>query len=282
MKSGCSIVVPVHAMDGKFDNLKYWLSEVDSSFFEIIFVEDAQHPSSELNQIIDNHNHLDLQHKTLSVGNPGSARNIGLEKASKEWVVFWDADDIGRPSSVKEVIESLKDTPDAVICNFQTKKWNFPEVTFSENNHHFSLSGIPNKPGLWRIIFRRESLKKLSFPSLSMGEDQYFIANFLATSPRVEFSNLCTYEYFIDVPRQLTSMNFRKLDLHDCRALFEALENSSPYISVVSEMHLRVILSALKYLPPKKKISTIFSLLRYFSKGPFFSKCQNLGRVLIN
>jgi hypothetical protein len=69
------------------------------------------------------------------------------------------------------------------------------------------------KPGLWRWIIRRNLLSNITFPELSMGEDQCFIIRFFVKEPRVEFSQEIFYKYRIGVLDSLTSSKNRINDL---------------------------------------------------------------------
>jgi glycosyltransferase involved in cell wall biosynthesis len=51
---------------------------------------------------------------------PGSARNFGLERATGEWVLFLDADDLVLPGHFENQVELIKSQPDAglIVCQW--------------------------------------------------------------------------------------------------------------------------------------------------------------------
>ncbi len=57
---------------------------------------------------------------TTENGGLGAARNVGLEMARGEFVMFLDSDDTLSPGAVPEILSELTDARDIVICDFVT------------------------------------------------------------------------------------------------------------------------------------------------------------------
>lgn len=114
-----SIVIPL------FNKAPFVCKTVDSilnqtfSDFEIIIVDDGSTDNSA--QIIEeryNINNVKVIKKTN--GGPSSARNVGVQKAIGEWIIFLDADDLLLPNalSVFSSLISKYAGIDYFVCNY--------------------------------------------------------------------------------------------------------------------------------------------------------------------
>ena len=173
-------------------------------------------------------------------GNPGAARNFGLEKSHSEWVVFWDADDIPNLENVIGAIYKANSKDEVIIANYSISY--FPHQKKVKKLHNSQLLSIALNPGVWRMIFRRDSIGAVRFPSLSMGEDQVFLAFYRIFSRQVMFSDFISYEYFSGNIGQLTSSQKALNSLPDAIKIFfneiEAMSKNERYRYLV--MFLRM------------------------------------------
>lgn len=152
---------------------------------------------------------------------PGQARNIGLTKASAEWVMFCDSDDIPQiTEAIKITEESTSRTADIIICNYTV----YDEIKLTE-----SINGIKHLPtqiyfqlGIWRMIFRKELIENIHFPKIRMGEDQVFFARALNKNPKILFEDRNLYRYYTNNTFQLTKNISVKKDIFECIKLLQA------------------------------------------------------------
>jgi glycosyltransferase involved in cell wall biosynthesis len=140
-------------------------------------------------------------------GGPGLARNAGLRAATRKYVVFWDSDDLVYvPNFIEFVGEVLEANSDVGIAEFVLKK--------NETLRRFHISGesfsdafrfLAIYPGLWRYVFKRETIEDLKFIESRMGEDQVFIAQALKSGKTILLFHKPVYEYQVSGEGQLTS-----------------------------------------------------------------------------
>ncbi|MBQ9952082.1 MAG: glycosyltransferase family 2 protein [Clostridia bacterium] len=152
-----SFIVPVY-------NAERWLREcIDSVLgqtcreFELLLIDDGSTDSSL--SICNEYAAKDSRIRVISKSNSGvsSARNMGLELASGEFLLFLDSDDLLHP----QMLELLKSADD--LHHADCYCWNYR--TFSDQCSFNSLSTVP-----FEIYSREEMLKRtLALESNMMG-----------------------------------------------------------------------------------------------------------------
>lgn len=197
-----SVVIPV------FNAEKYISKAIESCLQltevkEIVVVDDGYKDNAKeiVRELASKYSIIQLyEHPDNSNKGAGPSRNLGIEKATQEFIAFLDADDFFLPHRFKKDKETFKNNPDAdgcynaIGCHFysETAKESFlsyfpstittvnskahptPENLFGgligmiPNYGYFSLDGLTVK--------RDFLLKnKIMFPALSVHQDTVFI-----------------------------------------------------------------------------------------------------------
>lgn len=205
-----SAVIPVGNFESDFENIVRILEEAQKFGIQIIIVLDTQTVQDRelLNKTINDNNWQDIIVSSGDWGNPGSARNHGLTLSSRTFIAFWDSDDKPDFQEVEEFLHELRGKRfDAGIGRFRVSKNNSSQLEIGVNNQirldNFTERIVSN-PGIWRFVFRRNFLEKVSFPDFSSAEDQLFLQRFFALDPRILVSNRVVYTYFQGGDNQLT------------------------------------------------------------------------------
>lgn len=219
-----SIIIPVYNIENE---LPYCLdSAVNQSFrdYEIILIDDGSTDSS--SQICDSYakkyENTVCFHQ-INQG-PSAARNIGLEKASGEWIVFVDGDDWIRKDML-EVLNRCMEEEKADLYSFNARKV-FPEgkyenLLFSVENtvtgfysekdrfRYYEEQLMQYKVG-WEVCFRvykKEIIQRYDMkfsPSSFWAEDYLFTFQYLLYVTMVY--HICDILYFYR-QRATSSMN---------------------------------------------------------------------------
>ncbi len=176
-----SIVVPVY---NHAEALKHALDSITAQTYknrEIIVVDDGSDVPIE---------HSDEYH-LLTQKNSGApaARNKGLQAAKGEYVIFWDADVIAKPSFLQKLFSALQQHPEASYAysnmSFGTHKMpaqEFSPDALKKNNYIHSTSLIRrSKAVLWDETLKRFQDWDLWLTMLKQGKKGVWVDEYLFT-----------------------------------------------------------------------------------------------------
>jgi glycosyltransferase involved in cell wall biosynthesis len=211
-----SVIIPINKFERDFENLGRIICASKSLYIELIFVLDTFEKSAQvsLEKLCQNENLINYKILKSNGRNPGSSRNIGILNAIGEWILFCDSDDLPNLEIVLDHILNAKIDIDVIIGSYEIenlKTGSIKQVVQNKPNLNWEL--IAMAPGLWRWVIRRSLLEKITFPELSMGEDQCFIIRLFVKEPRVQFSQNFFYKYRIGVSSSLTNSENKINDL---------------------------------------------------------------------
>lgn len=209
-----SVIIPVYNVAKYLPRGFNSLKSQTFTDFEIIFVDDGSTDSS--GEICDNiaasNPHITVIHKKNEGSGP--ARNTGMEAAQGQYLLFFDIDDLLKPSALERLHQELvEEATDILVFGYEElnpilklkSEYRFPELSCHDNVEIRAvypeyLSGIKFNNGfVWNKVYRREFVKEngLRFEPLRIQQDEVFN---LAIYPKA--SSLRTipdilYTYFI-------------------------------------------------------------------------------------
>ena len=208
-----SVIIPVY-------NAEKWISETLDSIvnqtykdIEIIVVDDGSSDNSLA--IVNGYAERDDRIKIISKKNGGvsSARNVGIENATGDYVAFIDADDYVELDAYEKLIKRHEECgADITFCSFVRFFPNGKTLYMREN----SLKRLCENPGdiqyfflytepevrdgvlytddihgaIWRSIFRRDIIvdNDIRFPTdMRFAEDMVFILKYLQYCKKAEW-----------------------------------------------------------------------------------------------
>jgi glycosyltransferase involved in cell wall biosynthesis len=267
-RASLSIVCPVSNMSGRLQRLEKWVTSLQpNESIQIIIVHDCQDipTGKELVELFSSLPNVLLIEGHY--GNPGGARNAGMQLANRDWVCFWDSDDQPDVENFLEMIdEGEKNNSDICIGHFlkidesQSKpslenRWTEEE---SVNDFIFSMN-----PGIWRMCFRNRLIQHQQFHTFRMAEDQIFSAEAYSRADNISYFGKSVYTYFIGTNLQLTSNKVAMSDLQYSFAVMLNLLEKSPNNrsrNVISIMAARQFITGLR----KMQFSIKVQLLKFF------------------
>jgi hypothetical protein len=128
------------------------------------------------------------------------------------------------------------------------------------------LTSIARNPGIWRMIFRRDSLSSVVFPEISMAEDQVFLTRYNLADRSILKSEIVVYRYRFGnnfhLTKQKSALKGLKLSR---REILKDFSNKTPdeqlfeSILVLKQFISEIKMSGLKI--PIKAILQLFLLL---------------------
>jgi glycosyltransferase involved in cell wall biosynthesis len=246
-------------MSGKMQHLNAWLVDASNYDLEVILIHDIQDEATsvELEEIINS-----LKPNTARLisgywGNPGGARNAGLETANGTMIAFWDADDLPNLSVVFDALAENK-LSEIVIFNYEVENF-LTKKKLQVKCHEDDPRFLGLNPGIWRMVFKQEFLAGINFPDILLGEDQVLFARALARNPRIEYVNKSGYTYMVNFPGQITnSKDIRNKSRIALSLLAHESTKKSVFDEVVLVMECKIFLGMFR----RKPIEAIPSLFK--------------------
>lgn len=223
-----SMIVPVYQVE------KYIAQCIESVLnqtfndFELILIDDGSSDNSGV--ICDSYAAKDKRIKVTHTKNSGAAtaRNIGLQNATGQYITFLDGDDYLAENMLERLLNEIEGSEyDIVVSDFLNilpdEKENFilhlKEDTVSGREVLEHLKNEKNY-GVWTIvwnkIFKREVLENLRFPDGKYFEDEFFSDMFYLNSNKIHIipDALC-YHRVLSNSTMNTQKSENYLDLID-------------------------------------------------------------------
>lgn len=292
-----SVIIPVYNVKDYLPNCLDSLLSCQCVDFELLLVDDGSTDTS--GQICDEYSGKDSRVRVFHKPNGGvsSARNLGLENASGEWVMFVDSDDYVSNSffdvdeTTSDIIErpySYVDESSKVLNRFVPvdKK----VVASQEGLFRFFVQNRINV--LWNKVIRRTLIGPLRFnTSVKIGEDFLFYLELIKKVRRYEFSSKGEYFYLVRGGSAMASVH----GSDRIRILFENMSHIKNLVGRDDYNALQTGILCVSYFPlltlAKKTmsiedLSSMKKWIDYMSKGdmkfvPFRIKLQLwLNRLL--
>lgn len=200
-----SIIIPVYNVEKYIDQCLDSIINQTYKNLEIIIVNDGTKDNSM--KIVEKYL-SDKRIKIINKKNEGlsSARNIGMEKATGEYIYFLDSDDWIENNTIKKLVENSIDA-DIVGANFLY----YDEITKKGKSEKDILKNIPITKGeyllnknvetmVWNKLYKLSFLKekKLNFIKGIIHEDEEFTFKCYMNSPKVKYIEDYTYNYRVN------------------------------------------------------------------------------------
>ena len=251
-----SIIVPCYNAEKWIEETLQSLMNQTYSNLEILVVDDGSTDDS--CKVVQSLLNKDDRVKLITKQNGGvsDTRNIGIEKATGEYVAFIDADDWVELDAYEKMLKKIKsENADIVFCGFTrffpTKgtKLEHKETSFSvleknpHNYHPFFYSTSSTREGdvlytkdihgaCWRSLFKRDILieKNIRFHTdLRFAEDQIFVLEYLSVIKKVSYVDESLLWYRANTKKWVYH-NLYENDMNLLRYQI-AIVNNNPYYS---------------------------------------------------
>ena len=207
-----SVIIPVYNVEEYLDDCLTSVLAQTYSNLEILLINDGSTDNSGV--ICDKYAQTDSRIKVFHKENGGvsSARNIGLENATGQYIAFVDPDDWIEPNMYETIITQFeKSDVDAVFCgyweNFSDEVKRNPVIHMPEK--HDIVSGrdalyqclIKMEDGyftsVWNKVFKTEFVNQqdILFEPFLIGEDEVWLAKILPEAKNIFLINKPLYHW---------------------------------------------------------------------------------------
>jgi glycosyltransferase involved in cell wall biosynthesis len=286
-----SIIVPVYKADPYIARCVESILAQTYKNFEIILIDDGSPDSSGV--LCDEYAKKDSRVKSVHKTNGGlsSARNLGLDICSGQYIGFVDSDDWITPDMYEYLIGLCeKYNTDLASCSYRTTKGNenntYCEPT--ENDIHYlenkdalrfylqrAISGKTNDYSACTKVYRRTLIQDIRFPDGRIYEDMATNFRLLARSRAYVASERICYYYYIN-PNSITKRGYSAKDQDLLVAVSEILKLSNNIADPLL-IQSAMIIEARAYFSLLGKIvlfGSADSSIPYQQTAQFF--CRNL------
>lgn len=209
-----SIIVPIYNSEKYIERCINSLINQTYKKIEIILINDGSTDNS-IN-ICKNLAQIDKRIKVIDKDNQGVsvARNVGLENAHGDYVMFVDIDDWIESNTIQEMYNIIqKENVDIVKCNsiseFYNKRINnviekeICNIKIEKDKYKKEILKILSNTSklnvIWGQLIKKEVVEKLRFENgIVYGEDLLFNVQCLKNATSIYFLDKCCYHYFIN------------------------------------------------------------------------------------
>ncbi len=206
-----SIIIPVYNAVHTVQDIVMTILDEKFHDFELILVDDGSTDNTP--EVLRKLENKDSRVKVITKknGGPSSARNAGLEKASGEYLIFFDADDNIMPGSLQILVDAIQKTnSDLIVSGWQidTKKHTKQSTMTPKRvsiNYELLKPFVIRSLGingtlynLWNKVFRADIIRSndLHFrEDLRFGEDLIFGLHYMEHVRQLNIIPDVTYRY---------------------------------------------------------------------------------------
>lgn len=252
-----SIIIPVYNMENYIAaTLDSLLSFCFSDEYEIIVINDGSTDGSE--SIIHGYQKKYGQITLYSIEHQGvsNARNIGISRASGDYITFVDGDDTVEPDFFEKTIQELNEGGyDFVQGNYRRidgdntsyDQFVSEDVVITEKDiMHEKLFGLEKliHNHVWGKVFRAEIIKDSLFDrTIKIGEDLKFVFDVIEKSEKIKLLSCVGYNY---IQRNTSAMHVADINRYiDDLNVFSYCRNNISNKNILLYIERRELLTLL-------------------------------------
>lgn len=270
-----SVIVPVYKAEKYIDKCIQDILAQTFKNFELLLVLDGSFDKSE--EICDRWALQDSRINVIKEQHAGvaHARQVGLDNAKGEYILFIDADDTVSPTILEEMYNVAKEQDADVVVSDFTELTNEGDTYRSQKPTTLKglsiLEDILNGKlygALWNKLIRTETIRKTQAhftEALTMREDLVFLSELLPHVDKVAYIPKAFYGYERRNVSSLTNNYLNEsLDYYRQEVLWNSLILQNQYISESSRNKILNYYSQLAYITLKKSLFTEEEWNKYF------------------
>ncbi|MBO5204316.1 MAG: glycosyltransferase family 2 protein [Clostridia bacterium] len=240
MDSLVSIIIPVYNVEKYLPECLESVINQTYKNLEILLIDDGSPDNS--GKICDEYAEKDARIKVIHKENGGvsSARNLGLNIATGEYITFIDSDDFVDEHYVEYLYNDLtSQSSDMSFCGFSkhfgqtTEKYeecfpnklniDFKNMDFERFFHSFFQFNNTVFGSIWRVLYKKDVIKNILFNSnIKISEDLVFVLNCIFKCKSI--SHIEDSLYFYRVNNQSACRSYKRNYLQSQLALADELK----------------------------------------------------------
>ncbi|SDA62536.1 glycosyltransferase family 2 protein [Methanobrevibacter millerae] len=197
-----SLIIPIYNAEEFLDNTINSVINQSIGFnnIELILVDDNSKDESKkiIEQYAEKYDNIIPYYSEINHGFPGFGRNIGLEKATADYIMFMDNDDEIDVDMCKKLYETMINEKADVVCcdrvivdSLSEIKSNIDYVNGIENNDHIIIENddilLFNNISVWNKIYKKQIIieNELKFKENTSADDFIFMIQYFLKSKKL-------------------------------------------------------------------------------------------------
>lgn len=209
-----SIIIPIYNMEKFVDAGMKCLLEQTYKNLEIIIVDDGSSDNSL--ESAKKYVHHDERVHVFYKSNEGAGptRNYGIEKATGDYLYFFDIDDYLYPDAIKKLVNAIeKNNTDMVVASYEIDYGNNKienaikadniilsgdEVRKNFDKHFYMKTELGIKGPAWFHLYKTSVVKEnnITYPDLRRHQDEIFVMRYIDKINSVCFIKDIIYRYY--------------------------------------------------------------------------------------
>ena len=301
-----SIIVPVYNVENTLARCLYSILNQSYANIEVIIVDDCSSDRSEeiYDSIQKKDNRVSIIKNSFNMG-LSNTRNIGINHASGNYIVFVDSDDFIEKNMVEKLLKVAVDyNSDLVFCDYQDYPSSKPidnvkgsvriisgEVAFSlllQDEGHYCA--------VWSKLIKKELFSDVSFPKDNRyGEDMFVVPRLIKNAKCISHINNPLY-YYSQEGESLVRSNFNEHKFKKTELLADwvkfAKENYPKTVRLAERYYMYSIINMAAlvtdegnrfyYYKLKKMILSKYIYSVFFNKLPIKSVVKGLLIIIFS
>ncbi len=241
-----SIIVPIYNTSNRLEHCVKSLTAQTYTDIEILLINDGSTDDSA--EICDNLAKNDKRIKVFHKENGGvcSARNLGIDMSSGDYIMFADSDDWLELNAVQTLYDNLiTNASDISICAFfMDYKYNSEVFKIQETVYAFdSLFKMPESIDgietilctIWNKLYKRSVISGIQYPSkIKFGEDFIFNVRVFKNIGSISIVNIPLYHYDCSYQSSAVNKFYIEYDMY-IKAMEKELNNLSAHLKINNE-----------------------------------------------
>ena len=264
-----TVIIPIYNNENILENLQNKILFLSKNYIQIIIIDDFSQDKtySELNNFVKRNNLINVEiYKNSKNMGPSYSRNIGLKKATADYIAFLDSDDDWHPQKINIQIKMMKKF-DSKISGTQHKVIRLEELHDEQSIDYQNIETAPYSIIKWpKILF----VSPYATPSVIIHKSlkEYLFDETIRYSEDYNLWKRITYKYkAIKILLPLT-YTFK----HDYISETNSLSSNLRKMQLGVEKSFRQLIIS-------KEITFLDKLFLFC--GLYFSKVKYLRRLLI-
>lgn len=270
--------------------------------YEIICIDDGSSDNTlnKLNEIVLLFKELNIIIISKTNGGVSSARNLGIEKCTGEFVIFIDADDRVNPTFIEKLYNSMCHGADTAFCKAKRIRRDSCDKVDRENIKECEYIELSRSQAMDMLMYRMDVIQFCCFcykreildrncirfnENTKRFEDREFNWKYLANCKKICYYDQYLYDYIINAGSAVSKLEKLNTDGFDaCKRIEKYIFEKSPdyYVKLTGYLFHRLIWSKAKSCAVHRRKDLFYELMNTYDVKKSMKIMRNNNNILVS